>query len=148
MTDAGEFLGIMPTKDALDLARQKGLDLVEVSANADPPVAKIMDFGKYKYLQKKNSKKNNSNKGSLKEIQMGVNIEDHDIGYKRKRMLEFLKDGHRVKVTVAYHGREMSHKEIGEAVLQRMLEGIDTFGKIESGPKMEGKHLSAIIVAS
>lgn len=106
-----------------------------------------MDYGKYVYMQKKNQRKNSSHKNSLKEIKVRVNIADHDISYKRKRIVEFLTAGHKVKITVCFHGRELSHKELGDVVLRKMLDGIEAHGKIESPAKMEGSNLSAIVVS-
>ena len=147
VTEDGGFLGILSISEALRLAEEKGLDLVEVSANADPPVAKVMDYGKYMYAQKKHQKKL-VNKTSLKEIQMCVNIQDHDISYKRKRLIEFLQAGHKVKIAVKFRGREISHKELGDSVINRMLEGVEAYGKLEYQPKLEGMVLSTIVVSS
>lgn len=147
VTDSGEFLGILSISDALREAENRGLDLVEISPNSEPPVAKIMDHGKYCYEQKKHLKKN-VNKSSLKEIKMRVNIQDHDITYKRKKLIEFLQDGHKVKVTVCFFGREISHKELGHSVINRMLSGIEAVGKLEFPPKLEGQNLSTVVVAA
>ena len=135
--------------EALKLAEEKELDLVEVSPNAEPPVAKIMDFGKYKYEVKKQQRKNASaNKSCLKELKVRINIEEHDITYKKKKLAEMLKDGHKVKVTVCYHGREIRHKDLGDAVMKKMLDGIDAYGKMESPPRLEGQNLSVILTSN
>lgn len=153
VTDSGEFLGVMNTKDALALAEQRGLDLVEISPNSDPPVAKVMDFGKYLYEQKRNQReqkkkqRESKNRSSLKEIKVRVNIDDHDISYKNKRIIEFIKEGHRVKVSVLFFGRELTHKELGNDVLAKLLVGVETVGKVDSPAKMEGNNLSTILVS-
>lgn len=147
VNEEGGFLGIVSTAEAFQLAREQGLDLVEISANSSPPVAKIMDYGKYKYMQKKNQKKNCQNKPSIKDIKMRVNIDDHDLVFKKKKLIELLGDGHTVRVTILFHGRELSHKELGENVIYKVLEGTESYGKITNPPKFEGQNLTATIVA-
>ena len=149
VADDGGFLGILSFDEAMKMAEEKELDLVEVSPNADPPVAKIMDFGKYKYEKKKHQRKNAAvNRSCLKELKVRVNIDEHDIVYKKKKMVEMLQAGHKVKVTVCYHGREIRHRELGDAVMAKMLDGVDKYGKAENPPRLEGQNLSVILTST
>lgn len=140
--------GIFQLKDALDIAKDLGLDLVEISPNASPPVCKIIDYKKYLYEQKKKQKeiKAKSAKVIIKEIRLGPNIDDHDFNFKLKHAQKFLQDGAKVKVDVFFKGRSIIYKEKGEIILLRFAQELEEFGKVENLPKMEGKRMIMIIV--
>jgi translation initiation factor IF-3 len=132
----------------LDIANDLGLDLVEISPNASPPVCKVIDYKKYLYEQKKKQKeiKAKSAKVILKEIRLGPNIDDHDFNFKLKHAQKFLQDGAKVKVDVFFKGRSIIYKEKGEIILLRFAQELEEFGKVENLPKMEGKRMIMIIV--
>ncbi len=139
----GEQIGIKPLAEAREEAEEKGLDLVEVAPQADPPVCKMMDYGKYKYEQAKKEKeaKKNQNVMNVKEVQMGVKIDDHDFQVKLKQARRFLNDKDKVKVRVKFRGRELVHKELGYDLMDRIKEGTEDLGTVESGPTMEGRDM-------
>lgn len=139
----GEQVGIKPLNEALQHAEERGLDLVEVAPQAKPPVCKIMDYGKYKYEQQKKAKeaKKKQNVMNVKEVQMGVKIEDHDFNVKLKQARRFLNDKDKVKVRVKFRGRELMHKELGYDLMDRLIEGTKDLGTVESRPKMEGRNM-------
>ena len=143
----GENLGVMYTREAIEQAAEHGLDLVEVSPNADPPVAKFLDVGKFKYeAQKKANLARKSQKTQeIKEIKMRPNIDDHDYDTKMKKVVEFLEDGDKVKVTMRFRGREMAHGELGMAVLRRVQEQTAEMAKIEAHPRMEGRQMLMVL---
>lgn len=143
----GEQLGIMPPRDAMRLALEKGLDLVEVAPNAKPPVCKIMDIGRYKYEQSKRDKEARKKQHvvSVKEVKLRPNIEENDFNTKVRNAIRFLEDGDKVKVTIMFRGREMSHPELGKELLDRVAEVVKDLGNIEKGAKLEGKNMSMII---
>lgn len=143
----GEQVGVMSIRDAQDLAYDKGLDLVEVAPQAKPPVCRVMDYGKYKYEQSKKAKeaKKNQNIVSIKEVQLGLKIEDHDFFVKVKRAREFLENKDKVKVRVKFRGREITHKELGVQLLDRFIKETEDLGKVESKPKMEGRNMILIL---
>ena len=143
----GENLGVMYTKEAMEQANELGLDLVEVSPNADPPVAKFLDVGKFKYeAQKKANLARKSQKTQeIKEIKMRPNIDDHDYDTKMKKVFEFLEEGDKVKVTMRFRGREMAHGELGMAVLRRVQEQTQEMAKIEAHPRMEGRQMLMVL---
>ena len=140
----GEQIGVMPTKQALALAFEKGFDLVEISPNAKPPVCRIMDFGKYKYELSKKTKasKKKQHFHQLKEIRFRPKTEEHDYQFKLKHIKEFLQEGNKVKVAVEFRGREMTHLEFGRKILERLQEDLKKAGAIEQAAKMEGRSLS------
>ena len=140
----GEQLGIMLTKDALRLAEEQHLDLVEVAPKARPPVCRIMDFGKYRYEQQKRDKEARKKQKviTVKEVKIRPNIEQHDFEVKLKNAQRFIEDGDKVKVTVMFRGRELSHPEIGNAVLDKMAKALEESVTIERAAKLEGKTLS------
>ena len=143
----GKQLGIMPPYEALKLARGTGLDLVEVSPTANPPVCRIIDYGKYQYQQSKRqaeAKKHQKSMG-LKEIKMRINTSEHDLEVKRNNALRFLQEGNKVKATVMFRGRENTHRDLGYQLLRRLVEQIADVGMVEAGPKSEGPTLSAIL---
>ena len=139
----GEQIGVKGFEDAITTAQDRGFDLVEVAPQADPPVCKIMDYGKYKYEQAKKlqKQKKNQNVMKVKEVQMGVKIQDHDFNVKLKQARRFLNDKNKVKVRIRFRGREMVHKDIGYELMDRLKEQTEDIGKVESGPKMEGHNM-------
>ena len=146
----GKNLGIVPTKKATEMAREEGLDLIEISPNANPPVYKIIDIGKYKYdLQKKANKAKKKQKiVNLKEIKLRPVTEIHDYNFKIKNAQRFLEKGDKVKFTVRFKGREMQHKHLGMDLMDRIINDTSSLGKVESAPKFEGKQISMIIQPS
>ncbi|NQW08495.1 MAG: translation initiation factor IF-3 [Alphaproteobacteria bacterium] len=143
----GEMLGVLNLDDALAQAEQYGLDLVEVSPNADPPVCKILDYGKFKYeaQKKKNEEKKKQKIIEVKEIKMRPNIDDHDYQTKMRNVNRFLNDGDKVKVTMRFRGREMAHQEIGLNVLKRVQEDLADVAKVEAYPKVEGRQMIMVV---
>ena len=142
----GEQLGVMASEDALRRAEEVGLDLVEVASGSRPPVCRIMDYGRYKYEQKKKSGKSKGHAATLKEVKLRPRTDDHDLGFKLKNIRRFLMEGDKVKVTVMYRGREMVHREIGRRQLDRVNEMLEGLGTVENPPRMEGRFLSMILV--
>ncbi len=147
VSGTGDQLGIMTLRDALQQAMEQQLDLVEVAPNAKPPVCRIMDIGKYKYEQSKREKeaKKKQNIVSIKEIKMRPNIEDHDFETKSKNVIRFLKEGDKVKATIMFRGREITHTELGRVLLDRLAELIKDIAIIERHPKVEGKNMIMIL---
>ncbi|MFW5801147.1 MAG: translation initiation factor IF-3 [Spirochaeta sp.] len=145
--EEGEQSGVMPTADALALAKEKGLDLVEVSPNANPPVCKLMDYGKYKFeLDKKTREtKRKQKQTQLKEIRMQPKIEPHDLQFKTKHVKQFLEEGNKVKVTIRFRGRELAHTERGVMVLDRVLDMLEDGYNVDRKPMMEGRFMSMIL---
>jgi translation initiation factor IF-3 len=145
--DEGENLGIMYTREAIEQAFELGLDLVEVSPNADPPVCKFLDVGKFRYeAQKKaNLARKTQKTQEIKEIKMRPNIDDHDYDTKMKAMARFIGEGDKVKVTLRFRGRELSHQQLGMNLLKRVQEDIAEVGKVEAYPRMEGRQMLMVI---
>ncbi len=143
----GENLGVMFTREAMEQAQSVGLDLVEVSPNADPPVAKFLDVGKYKYeAQKKaNIARKSQKTQEIKEIKMRPNIDDHDYDTKMKAIHKFLGEGDKVKITLRFRGRELSHGQLGMILLKRVQDDTAEIAKIESYPRMEGRQMLMVI---
>ena len=143
----GEQLGIMPTRDALRMAEEQHLDLVEVAPKAKPPVCRIMDFGKYRYEQQKRDKeaKKKQKVITIKEVKLRPNIEQHDFDVKLKNALRFVQEGNKVKVTIMFRGRELSHPELGREVLQRVAAELKDTVSIERDAKLEGKNMIMIL---
>jgi translation initiation factor IF-3 len=143
----GKQQGVIATTEAINIARQIGLDLVEVSPDADPPVCKLLDYGKFKFEQEKKNReaKRKQKQLKLKEIRMQPKIEKHDLEFKLKHIREFLEEGNKVKVTVRFRGREMAHTELGKDVLEKVLSLLDNSYQLDSPPKMEGKFLSMLL---
>ena len=143
----GNNLGAMPLNKAIELAKQENLDLIEISPNANPPVCKIMDMGKYKYdLQKKaNLAKKKQKVVSLKEIKLRPGTEAHDYNFKIKNAKKFISKGDKVKFTVKFKGREMQHTDLGKDLMNRIIEETKDIAKIESKPKFEGRQMVMII---
>jgi translation initiation factor IF-3 len=140
-------LGVMTPEDALVVAREGGLDLVEVAANSRPPVCRIMDYGKYKYEQKKKNASKKSHSATLKEVKLRPGTDQHDLNFKLNNARKFLMDGDKVKVTVMFRGREMVHTYRGREQLNEVLKQLDPIAKMESSPRMEGRFMSMILVA-
>lgn len=140
-------LGIMPTFQALNLARERGLDLVEVAPTAIPPVCRILDYGKFKYEQSKKEReaRKHQKQVQLREIRMKPKIDDHDIDFKTRTVEKLLKEGDKVKVTVMFRGREVTHPQIGRALLERILAKVKDAGSVEKPPAMEGRHMTMIL---
>ena len=143
----GENLGVMYTREAIEQAAEVGLNLVEISPNADPPVAKFLDVGKHRYeAQKKaNAARKTQKTQEIKEIKMRPNIDDHDYDTKMKKVVEFIEEGDKVKVTMRFRGREMAHGELGMAVLRRVQEQTAEVAKVEAHPRMEGRQMLMVL---
>jgi translation initiation factor IF-3 len=142
-----EPLGIVQLRDALQMAAEQHLDLVEVAPTAKPPVCRIMDFGKFKYEQQKREKeaKKKQKVVTVKEVKLRPNIEDHDFDVKFKNAQRFLEDGDKVKVTIMFRGRELSHPELGKKVLDKMASQIKEIANIERAARLEGKNMIMIL---
>ena len=138
---------MLTVDDALAIAQEKGLDLVEVAAMARPPVVKIMDYGKYKFEEAKAARaaKKKQHVIHLKEIKVRPGIEEHDFEFKSRHAREFLVDGNKVKVTMMYRGRQLAHVELGRAVLDRFFAGLQDIGKIEQDAKLEGRNMVMVL---
>ena len=147
ITETGDNIGVVPIIEARQRAVDTGLDLVEISPDANPPVVKILDFGKYKYeLQKKaNEAKKNQKIVELKEIKVRPGIDDHDYDVKMRSIKRFFEEGDKVKVTLRFRGREMAHTSLGMDVLKRIKADVETIAKVESEPRFEGRQMVMIL---
>jgi len=145
--DAGVQLGIMPPQQALALAREKGLDLVEVSATATPPVCRIMDFGRYQYQEQKKARLARKHQKTIdvKEIKFRPQVSEHDYQFKKKHIERFLAEGSKVKATIFFRGREMAHPEIGRRILERLMGELSEIAVAETIPRMEGNVMHTIL---
>ena len=145
--DEGNQLGIMTPFDALKMAREKNLDLVEVSPTAQPPVCRIMDFGKYVYQQEKREReaKKHQKVITVKEVKFRINVDDHDYDTKKNHVLRFLGEGDKVKATIFFRGREMSRQSLGREILERLVKDIGEHGVVEFRPRQEGNTLHLIL---
>ena len=143
----GEKLGVLSLNDALDKAEEKKLDLVLVAPNGNPPVCKIMNYGKYKFEQAKKEKEARKKQKTfeLKEIRVTPNIEEHDFGFKSKNARKFLEDGSKVKITVRFRGREINNSKLGEAVLNKFIEELEDVAQVEKKPLLEGRNMFIIL---
>ena len=143
----GEKLGVLSLNDALDKAEEKKLDLVLVAPNGNPPVCKIMNYGKYKFEQAKKEKEAKKKQKVLevKEIRVTPNIEEHDFGFKSKNARKFLEDGNKVKITVRFRGREVNNSKAGELVLNKFIENLSDVSQVEKAPKLEGRNMFTIL---
>jgi len=143
----GDQLGILPTAEALQLAEEQGLDLVEVAPNEKPPVCRIMDFGKFKYQQSKRLQQAKKKQKVIlvKEIKLRPKTEEHDYNFKSQHVRRFLQDGHKAKVTIVFRGREMAHTELGRRILDRMAIELEDVCTIEQNPKQEGRNLAMVL---
>ena len=147
ITDNGEMLGVLQIEEALKMASDQGLDLVEVSPKANPPVCKIIDYGKYKYesQKRKNEARKKQKTIDVKEIKLRPNIDSHDFDVKIKSVKKFIENGDKVKITLRFRGREMVHQELGSNVLDRVKDETDAFSKIEALPKLEGRQMVMVL---
>lgn len=143
----GENLGVMYTREAIEQAAEVGLDLVEVSPNADPPVCKFLDVGKYRYeAQKKANLARKSQKTQeIKEIKMRPNIDDHDYDTKMRNVIRFIEDGDKVKITLRFRGRELSHQQLGMNLLRKVQDDVAEIAKVEAFPRMEGRQMLMVL---
>ena len=143
----GEMVGVVPRERGLDLAAEVGLDLVEVSPNADPPVCKLLDYGKFKYIAQKkaNEARKRQKTIDVKEIKMRPTIDNHDYLVKLRFMEKFIESGDKVKVTMRFRGREMVHQDLGMKVLMRVRDDLDEHAKIEQFPKVEGRQMTMVM---
>ena len=146
----GKQLGVMSKRDALQLAEEQELDLVEISPEADPPVAKIIDWGKYNYQRTKQlqKQKRSAKNPELKQMRFGLKIGDHDLDVKLKKVTGFLEDGHKVKITIFYRGREMAHKDIGFKLAERVIERYGDSVVVDQQPQLNGKQLIFVLRSS
>lgn len=147
ISEDGEQLGIKPTDEALRIAYDVGLDLVEVAPQADPPVCRIMDYGKYKYEQTQKMKKAKRHSATLilKEMKLRPKIDNHDFETKKKHIVRFLEDGAKVKVTIMFRGREMAHTDLGRKLLDRVAQDVAEIAKVESMPKLDGRNMIMVL---
>jgi len=145
--ERGEMVGVVTRNEALDMAADAGLDLVEIAPNADPPVCKILDFGKYKYEEqkKKNEAKKKQKVIEVKEVKFRPSIDDHDYDVKMRSMQKFIGEGDKVKVTMRFRGRELAHQELGMDVLMRVKGDLDAVAKVEQFPRMEGRQMTMVV---
>lgn len=145
--EEGKQLGVLSRNEALQLAEEQGLDLVEISPDADPPVAKIVDWGKFNYQRTKQQQKNKRAAKSLelKQIRFGLKISDHDLGIKMRKATEFLNDGHKVKLTLVYRGRELAHKDIGFTIAEKVVASFGDTIVVDQAPQFAGKQLNLVI---
>ena len=143
----GEQLGVMSGRDALALAEQRQLDLVKIAPQARPPVCKLMDYGKYRFEQSKKEREFRKNQKviTVKEVRLSATIEDHDVDVKFKNAVKFLKDGNKVKVTIRFRGRQITHSEIGRQIMNEFAERIKEYGTVDKAPQIEGRNMSMFI---
>ena len=143
----GAQLGIMPIRQALEKAEEMQLDLVKIAPQAHPPVCKIMDYGKYRFEQSKKEREFRKNQKviTVKEVRLSATIEDHDIDVKLKNAIKFLKEGNKVKATIRFRGRQITHSEIGRQVMTEFAERIKEYGTVDKAPQIEGRNMSMMI---
>ncbi len=142
--DEGQQIGIVPTREALMIAREKGLDLVEVGANSNPPVCRLMDYGKYRYEQSRKERETRKHQHvtRVKEVRVEPKIGEHDLETKGRQAERFLKAGDKVKLSVLFRGRSITHPELGRELLQRLAEQLNDIGVVEQGARMEGRNMT------
>ncbi|PFG75115.1 translation initiation factor IF-3 [Tepidiforma thermophila] len=145
--EEGRQIGIVKTSEALAMARQRDVDLVEVAAQASPPVARLMDFGRYKYEQSKKEREARKHQANvqLREVRMKPKIDDHDIDFKTRTAAKLLKEGDKVKITVMFRGREITHPQIGKALLDRVVKSLEHIALVEKEAMLEGRHMTVIL---
>ena len=143
----GEQLGVMPIRQALDLADEQQLDLVKIAPQAKPPVCKLMDYGKYRFEQSKREREIRKNQKviEVKEVRLSATIEDHDVDVRVKNAIKFLQDGNKVKVTIRFRGRQITHSEIGREQMRNFAERIKDYGTVDKQPVIEGRNMSMFI---
>src|ERR1041384_2358181 len=139
----GKQLGILSRTEALQMAADRELDLVEISPDANPPVVKIVDWGKYNYQRTKQLQKNKRNAKNLevKQMRFGMKISDHDLGVKLRKITDFLEEGHKVKIAIVYRGRENAHRELGFKLAERVIEKLEAIAAVDQPPQLNGKQL-------
>jgi translation initiation factor IF-3 len=147
ISSEGQQMGIVPLEEALRIAEEDGLDLVEVAPTADPPVCRIMDYGKYRYQQIKKMKdaKKKQTVVQLKEVKLSPKTEDHDLQYKIDHIRRFLKEGNRAKITISFRGREIDHPDIAHRVIDRIVGDLKGLGIVDQAPKLEGRRMTLIL---
>lgn len=145
--DEGNQVGVVPTPDALKMAQEKGLDLVEIAPQAQPPVCKVMDYGKYLFQQKKKAgeAKKKQKVIVVKEVQFRPRIDDHDFEFKKNHAIRFLEHGDKVKAIIRFRGREMAHQALGRAVLDRLIEEVKEYGTVDGHPEMQGNRMMIVL---
>ena len=145
--ETGEQMGIVPIAEAMDSASSAGLDLVEVASSSDPPVCKIMDYGKLKYDQKKKDQESKKKQHviRIKEVRFRPRISDHDLGIKVNRVKKFIADGSKVKITIMYRGREMARQDLGEDLINRIIEALEDVARVEKRGDLEGRRISVVM---
>ena len=145
--DEGQQVGVLPPFEALKKAREKGLDLVEISPTANPPVCRIMDYGKFLYEQEKKERaaKKKQKVITVKEVKFSVNVDEHDYQFKKNNVIRFLSEGDKVKASLRFRGREMTHRDLGRGVIERLIKDVGDKGIVEFQPRMEGNTLHAIL---
>ena len=143
----GEQLGVMSSRDALALAEERQLDLVKIAPQARPPVCKLMDYGKYRFEQSKKEREFRKNQKviTVKEVRLSATIEAHDVDVKFKNAVKFLKEGNKVKVTIRFRGRQITHSDIGRQVMNEFAERIKEYGTVDKAPQIEGRNMSMFI---
>ena len=143
----GEQMGIMSRDEALQAAENAGVDLIEISPNADPPVAKVLDWGKYQYQKMKEQQKNrkHSKASELKQIRLGLKIGANDLEIKLRKIRKFLEEGHKIKIMIFYKGREMAHQEIGYEMINKIVSKLEDDAIVEQSPQMTGRNLSIVV---
>ena len=143
----GEQLGVMSSREALALADERQLDLVKIAPQARPPVCKLMDYGKYRFEQSKKEREFRKNQKviTVKEVRLSATIEDHDVDVKYKNAVKFLKDGNKVKVTIRFRGRQITHSEIGRQIMDEFADRIKEYGTVDKAPQIEGRNMSMFI---
>jgi len=148
VTEDGETLGVMDTRDAVQEARKRGIDLVEIAPNAKPPVCKLIDYGKFLYEQKKKTHEAKKKQVTVqvKEIKFRPGTDDHDYNYRMEHARDWLEDGDKVRAAIAFRGREMSHRELGAKILKRLTEDLADMADVEVAPKMEGYQMFTIFI--
>ena len=148
VTEDGETLGVMDTRDAIQEARNRGIDLVEIAPNAKPPVCKLIDYGKFLYEQKKRAHEAKKKQVTVqvKEIKFRPGTDDHDYSYRMKHAREWLGDGDKVRAAIAFRGREMTHRELGAKILAKLTEDLADIADVEVAPKMEGYQMFTIFI--
>lgn len=144
---AGEQLGVVRLEEALKVAEEKDLDLVEIAAAADPPVCRVMDYGKFRYEKKKKQQESNKKQVyvTVKEVKMGARTDQHDVNFKVSHIRKFLERGQRVKVSVFFRGRSITHPELGREMLLKVFEKVKDLSNMEANPRMEGRHMSILL---
>jgi len=147
ISEEGKQIGVVPIREALSTAEQRGLDLVEISPDSRPPVCRIMDYGKYKYKMEisEKQKKKKQSQIILKEVKLRPKIDTNDFNIKKRQIEKFLNSGYKVKITIMFRGREIVHKEIGMSILERLMDDLEDRYNLELEPKMDGYNITAVL---